>query len=129
MSVTKYIVAVDLNDPPAEKKKRYFHLVLPSATEPDFYRQTVSFNAFFRGLKRRNRSPSTLYIAYDEDLLTAYLRERFSSHKVLRFDSIWDFYKAVGYNHRKNSWVVAQPVERFAVNEDVTGSRPVDPAI
>jgi hypothetical protein len=98
----------------------HLHILwLPDAMEPGFYRQTVSFNSFFHGMKGRSviRGIKQYYAKrWDEfemgcDLWdeTVRLNHLTSAHDdrtlpTSEHHSIWEFYKAIGYDYKKQRW-------------------------
>lgn len=82
------------------------------------YRSLVSFNAFFRGMKKRNFSPEKWFSVFDNygendpNEWERYLTMMRSGVRLFprisiamtNHESIWNFYKAIGYDHKKNRW-------------------------
>ena len=79
--------------------------------EADGYRDLTSYNAFFNSLKRRNWSPSRLFVGktkdeYDLDISSikasfAKLGLTVAVVPEIKHESIWDFYKYIGYDFKK----------------------------
>lgn len=84
---------------PNGKHISYHKFPLPNVGEPGFYRQTVSYNAF--RTKKRQYKGSILYYAQDEE-------DKFfppiKSVPMFIHENIWEFYKAIGYDHKKNKY-------------------------
>jgi len=88
---------------------KVFILNTPDFGEPDFYRQTTSLNAFFYSTKGRNVSPDG--VLYNCELWSDFesrqesLRKHGMEYEVTEtFDSIWDFYKFIGYDYRRKKY-------------------------
>lgn len=97
------------------------HVTVPTPTEQGFYRSTVSYSYFGqRELKRRfptDKKTGAIYtprkinnmrwcsVDWEPDKFgTRYQYER---DKVPHYDhdSIWDFYKAIGYDYKKKKYI------------------------
>lgn len=80
------------------------------------YRECVSVNYFFYHTNQRNWKPShakceVLYTAAFED---DYARDQkfakasglnYWKDDIVEFNSLWDFYKAIGYDYKKQKWL------------------------
>lgn len=89
---------------------RYIWFDLPFVCDPGGYIATGSFSAFFHGAqhyKKRNHSPRFLYtVAWGEDLdfrLRYDWRYHIHTPNVV-VKTLWDFYKLIGYDHKKNRY-------------------------
>lgn len=76
------------------------------------YRSRTSINAFFFGTKRRNeKKGKVLYHSQNEESYKIHcdcLRNSSVPHdiKVPRnLNSIWEFYKIIGYDYKKRKWL------------------------
>jgi len=98
------------------------YIKMPRATEPGFYRAVVSMGAFqhreldrvFGEKARRSRKEVPFYYALQrrQELEVRYaghvhrygqeLRERLP---IIEHESIWDFYKYIGYDYKKKRFV------------------------
>lgn len=78
----------------------YHEFYLPHVTEGG-YRQIVSFNAFFHGMKKRNWNKNKLYHLTDE------ITMKFCQYKskTVKHKDIWAFYKAIGYNYKRKKYM------------------------
>lgn len=90
---------------------------MPDIGEPGFYQQSVSFSSFFHGIKKRNWNGDLLYsidtwdefmkfrIGMDERLHDRHpdLPEIYKFTDIV-FDSIWDFYKFIGWDYKKKKY-------------------------
>lgn len=86
------------------------------------YRSKVSFDAFFFGVKGRNYAPNgTLYHAKWEDEYNAeherlrkFLEEQnhpmIDEDQLVDVESLWEFYKLIGYDYKKQKWIKNEPV-------------------
>lgn len=92
---------------------RYFVFDLDDG-KPFCYRSRTSHNAFFHGgvrndRPRRNRSASHLYVMdfLDESFAQKWLDEDCDRTGIVpqHLDNIWDFYRVIGYDHRKKKWL------------------------
>lgn len=90
----------------------------PTAGEHDFYRQTVSFNAFKeRELEQFHKKwtkklPTGRHFywqskeEYESELcIMSALALRVDGLPVYHHKSVWDFYKAIGYDYKKKRFV------------------------
>lgn len=89
------------------------HFNLPSSNEVGFYRQTVSYNAF------RERSDNEYDRHYEKrqpiakraqlsevDTVSWWLKEfKDKPQCVFHHDSLWDMYKAIGYDYKKQRFL------------------------
>lgn len=105
----KYIVK-EIDHKTSEHRHLHF-LNLPTPTEPGFYRQITSLNAFAWGRHRRNWSDTTLYYVLREeefniDLISMrkWIPDYENALPRSEYDSIWAFYEAIGYDHKKNKY-------------------------
>lgn len=75
----------------------------PDFGEPGFYRQATSLNAFFFSDKMRNQSPEALFVCHPwHEFESCYCG---FDYKVSRtFDSIWEFYKFIGYDYKSKRY-------------------------
>ena len=102
------------------------HVVLhvirqPLADEPGFYRSAVSGNAFkeretkiwydryYTKRKVMPRQFSVMY-SFDFQIEKKIMLDRDSDHEwhtlpILEHESIWEFYKHVGYDHKKKKYI------------------------
>ena len=83
------VTEIDLN---TFEHLRYFKFPLNE------YRSIVSYNAFSHGSKHRNQNLKQLKFYHCE------LQSDPNSPTIL-FDSIWNFYKFVGYNYKLKKWL------------------------
>jgi len=91
------------------RHKRYFRLSLTGT------RAITSLNYFFWGTKRRNYKPSYvkgthLYYCqreheFNEDQERHKKQNLHWKGELIEVDSIWAFYKAIGYDYKKQKWV------------------------
>lgn len=94
----------------------------PSVTEDGFYRQVTSFSAFrWREMKRRfpmDKEGKPLYKSveccmvhtFDDQMSRWEMQERICGlfqreEPLAEFDSVWDFYKAVNYDYKKQRYI------------------------
>lgn len=101
----------------------YYALQMPEPDEKGFYVQSVSFNAFFHSLKKHNYDEKNglfyYSIGWDDYLfelgfkrdpelekalasLTAEYKTFFE--EAIEFNSIWDFYKHIGYDYKTKKY-------------------------
>lgn len=82
-----------------------FHqFTLPDVGEDDFYRSRTSCNAFCHGLKKRNRSKFHWFHGQRlEDFLIVHQKPM--KDVIKNHNTIWDFYKEIGYDHKKNKYL------------------------
>jgi len=84
-----------------------FSFFLPDVGEDGFYRETVSFNAFFLSVHRRNRSPRYLYHFMDfrdGDHRSEWELERDALLPTSEHGNIYQFFKAIGYDKDKKKY-------------------------
>lgn len=110
--------AVQEIEQPGSKHLRLHVLWLPTVTEPDFYRQVTSFNAFFhsggkRGLYGPNwKGDELLYSEKDweefENECEIWGKDLpaldYRNLPQIEHQSIWEFYESIGYDFRKKKW-------------------------
>jgi len=93
----------------------------PLVTEPGFYRASLSGNAFkSREIKiwydryytKRKVMPRQFSIRYSSDfeietrlVVNKYLDHQWWSLPILDHESIWEFYKHIGYDHKKKKYI------------------------
>ena len=87
---------------------RCLHVIhVPEATDPGFYRQTVSYNAFFWSGKRRNWKPNDcLFRGLRWDEHEQELKHKFyeEAAKTVEHHGIWAFYESIGYDYKKQRY-------------------------
>lgn len=104
MSTTEYIViALDVEH--GHQHLKYYKFPLDAGK--DFcYRSMVSVNAFAHGCGVRNRN-------FDKRHGILYVMQRLwpsemnwidQTKQTVHLGSVWEFYKAVGYDHRRNRY-------------------------
>ena len=89
----------------------------PTSEHGEFQRQTTSFSWFFHGPKSRNQTKTKLFYAiwWDEfEIKVKKDRKTMAEHCIRGLDdtelpttthaSLWDFYKAVGYDYKTKKW-------------------------
>ncbi len=97
---------------------QYHTLLMPELKDPGFYRQRLSFNAFFYGMKLRSKSHTHLYVArlmtehiQMTNALIHYLPEadripyQQKAIPIITHGDIWSFYLHEGYDYKKNRWI------------------------
>lgn len=67
------------------------------------YRSRTSINCFFYGKHHRNKTKDFLY--HGESLREAIDVRGFDPEGVAEVDSIWEFYKIIGYDYKKKKYV------------------------
>lgn len=92
-----------------EDQKRYYTFPLPLPLGAG-YRQVISFNAFFRGLIGRNMTERRLFVARMPDELTRFDKE--SIHDPIACQDIFDFYRVIGYDHRKRRYTTGERIAK-----------------
>lgn len=92
---------VTILEMPSCRHLEYVYVTLPDWGQKGAYTQRVSFNAFFHGMKERNRTKTRLYV--ERDVLFSTLDEKGVPQREI--DSMWDFYKYIGYDWKKNKYV------------------------
>jgi hypothetical protein len=94
-----------------------YELVLPSPGEDGFYRQVHSLNCFFFWPKKRgalgycsrNRTKDFVFLCshWDEVEHDKILWAYYKDCPRVTVNSMWEFYKAIGYDYKKQKWVKA----------------------
>lgn len=95
--------------------RRRWRLHLPSVSEPGFYRQVTSFNAFFNSVRQRNwKNAIRRGVGTPDGDWTLYGATHESEYNmtglpdvdlpIVDVHSIWDFYKIIGYDYKKRAW-------------------------
>lgn len=86
-------------------RQNFYYLLLPDVREDGFYRQAMSFNAFFYSMRKpqANVTKDRQWTADDEAGIE--IRKRYNRHvdwaNLRTFDSIWAFYDFIGYDYKK----------------------------
>lgn len=89
-------------------RQTFFWVSMPEVREPGFYRAAVSFNAFFNSMRnpKANVTEVRQFTADLED--DAAVRMKFRPDvgwdQLRTFASIWEFYRFVGYDHRRRRY-------------------------
>lgn len=108
----KYLVYVHESTPNPDRD-RLFEYPLDSGKDFD-YPARVSSNYFFFGKGRNVKGgrcergfpkPGSIIYSFHHngDPLVEALKER--DVVIIRLDSLWDFYKAIGYDYKKQKWL------------------------
>lgn len=99
-------------------------LYMSDMTEKGFYRQTVSYDAFFNGIPKKGKQhgpnwkmKERLYVAkwWDEFESDCERWKKYgSTHDdrtlpTVEHQSIWEFYEHIGYDYKKKRWVKKCP--------------------
>jgi hypothetical protein len=82
-----------------------FKLLMPEMLDNNFYRQMLSFDAFFNGRKRRNHSDIALYTANNKQEYLEYYANNSHLNTGLTFNGIWEFYKYIGYDYKTKKYI------------------------
>lgn len=93
----------------ADDQKRYYTFPLPVALGAG-YPQVLSFNAFFRSIAGRNMTERRLFVARTPDELTRFDKE--SIHDPRACQDIFDFYRVIGYDHRKRRYASGERIPK-----------------
>jgi len=75
--------------------------MFPDMTEPGFYRQTISYSAFFNAVKRRNRSKEHLFLVQDfsdGDHRSDWEKQRDAALPIHDHAGFHEFLVAIGYD-------------------------------
>ena len=119
----RYIVQrTDITD--TWDSEKYYDLQLPQVSEKGFYRQAVSYDAFFYSYKNRNhnKAANVMYYStrYDEYLWNIerdkkidstnfrFIETRDVTEKLFdareKIIGIWNFYKHIGYDYKTKKY-------------------------
>ena len=106
--MTTLVTEIDLND--ECNHVRYFMIPMEMG-----YRQSISFNSFFNGVKKRNQSKQFLYVAdsYEHLLELVALGAPISKMKLdglkinppIQCKDLYDFYKKIGYERKTRKYI------------------------
>lgn len=83
-------------------KREVLRLLVPDFKDPGFYRQTVSYSAFFNRMAKRlheSKGKADLFMLRQEG--DPWFEEDEALAKDPPINGIWEFYKAIGYDHKK----------------------------
>lgn len=96
------------------KNTKYYVFRLPDYNEKNFYRHTMSFNAFFNSVKVRNRNGRLLYVfsffnngpllILGESTIDKYKQEEIKKNPPIECLDIRDFFLKIGYNYKKKKF-------------------------
>lgn len=93
-----------------KKEQNFYYLMLPDVGEDGFYRAVSSFNAFFNSMRnpKANVTAVRQFTAdYEDDIhhrRDSVLYKDVDWDNLRTFDSIWDFYKFIGYDHKTRKY-------------------------
>ena len=94
------------------KHGRVFRLPIDPTGRPFNYRVRVSTNSFFFSTNKRNyKKDELLYHSEAEDEhkiclnITQKSLPNWPTPNYIDIDSIWEFYKLVGYDYKKKKWI------------------------
>ena len=123
MNPTDYLIVTEVNLKPPFEHRRVFRVPIDavgSYTSSDGYRFDYrgrgSINAFFHSLKKRNhKNKEILYHSCHEEehfISERVKKESYTKYKIpyqeityIEVDSIWDFYKLIGYDYKKKKYL------------------------
>lgn len=88
---------------PDADDKRYYVFRLPDVGEPGFYRQVVSYNAFFNSVSCRNWTNRRLFVARRPGGDWAAKYDEVPDDAIVCAD-IWDFYERIGFDYRRKRY-------------------------
>lgn len=87
---------------------------VPNVSGKGFYRAITSYNAFVFGENKRCYSPNFLYYGQRWEDYVLFSDSTFDIFEdmnitqditpIIDHSSIWDFYKYIGYDHKKNKY-------------------------
>lgn len=101
-------------DTKINKEIEVYQMNMPSWVEDDkgSYRQTTSFNAFFKGKRRKNRIGDILLAPnwledyeFERNLMVECGANPKEYIPKETFSSIWEFYKYIGYDYKKKKYI------------------------
>jgi hypothetical protein len=94
------------------KHGRYFRFPLDPNNGKFDYRARVSYNCFFR--KRNHKKNKTIYYAQSSESYNI-SKDSYNKigekhglkmeHEFIDLNSIWEFYKEIGYDYKKQKWL------------------------
>lgn len=101
--MTIEILATEIDLKNGCKHRRY--IIFPLDGGKDFcYRSRISYDYFAHGRKRRNWKRDELLYACDHH--DGFRRMDDPDAEVVHVDSVWDFYKTIGYDYKKQKWTM-----------------------
>jgi hypothetical protein len=94
----------------AEMELMKFSMPTYSEHNGEFYRQGTSFNAFFKRSDRNKHKGFLYYAKWEDDYLfeRKLMKELGATPKdriIPSYPSIWEFYKAIGYDYKKKKFI------------------------
>lgn len=106
------LIVTEVNLNPPYEHRRVFRVPIDVKGKLFDYRGRVSINSFFFGVKKRNyKKDKVLYHSvYEEEhkmMQEEHKMLRFGNHPInyIDVDSIWEFYKMIGYDYKKQEWL------------------------
>ena len=72
----------------------------PSMLEDNFYRQRISFDAFFYSCKQRNNNKKVLYYMVPESGIIDNIHD-YKSLPVVEHEGLYEFFNYIGYDRKK----------------------------
>jgi hypothetical protein len=107
------VIETFFNDP----RHCYYYLVLPDVGEDGFYRDTMSFSAFFQSCRNPRANVTevrqfTYMAAYEIQFAKKY-RANVDWDNLKTFESIWEFYDFIGYDRHARKYKSGEAMKRW----------------
>jgi len=104
-------------DEATRASQTFYYLALPEPGEDNFYRATMSCNAFFNSARSPKANVTefrqfTLHDPTDTMHRKEYLRH-VAWDDLRCFPSIWDFFTFIGYDHRTRSYASGERLKTW----------------
>jgi hypothetical protein len=98
-----YIIAIEISLKTYEHL-RYIRFDLDAGKE-FCYRSRISYDYFAHGIKRRNRRSGEFLYYCDNESDMIQFNKLDPTVPMIDIPTIWDFYKLIGYNYKKQKWI------------------------
>jgi len=111
-----YYTVSEVNLMPPYDHKRIWRFTVENLLVKNHYRAVTSLSSFFYNTKRRNQKGNKfLYICRRQEEWDSFIEfdkrvcktigENYQNPKIIPLNSIWQFYKVIGYDYKKQKWL------------------------
>lgn len=98
-----------------ERKQNHYYLMLPKVRDKGFYRSVMSFNAFFNSTRRPKANVTEVrqFTADNHIDIQMEFNKNVDWDNLQTFESIWDFYKFIGYDYKTRKYASQETQKVF----------------
>lgn len=101
----KYLVTETFFD---DRPQNFYYVLLPDGREDGFYRDTMTFNAFFMSLRNPKANVTEVRQFTVDDTTGIEIKKKYMEgvdfDNLQTFESMWKFYEFIGYDYKARKY-------------------------